>query len=192
MPSSGRDDTPNPAPADSHEVTASAENARTTARYAGHLQFGKPKPSQYQACARPRVGYRLQWTRVLKEVLPTRESHLPNRLVRSQDFLREIGRGGPLYRFHHWRVQIEDARDERAIIDVIRNYRRTLTPAMGASLPAECREALEKGDISAAALKCLEAEMKSQGSPELTALLHEVAQTYAAAAVKVLGLKSPR
>ena len=95
-----------------------------------------------------------------------------------------------MYRFHHWRVQIEDARDERAIADVIREYRRTLTPAMLASLPAECREALERGDISDAALKCLQAEMKVRDTPDLTALLHEVAHTYAAAAVKLIGWKA--
>ena len=97
-----------------------------------------------------------------------------------------------MYRFHHWRVQIQDARDERAIIDVSRNYRQTLTPAMVASLPEECREALEKGDIPDAALKCLQAEMRCQDTPEVTALLHEVAHTYAAAAVRVMGWRAAR
>ena len=97
-----------------------------------------------------------------------------------------------MHRFHHWRVQIEDARDQRTLARVIQDYRLTLTPAMVKSLPVECREAVERNDIPDVALKCLEAEMRCQGTPELTNLLHEVAHTYAAAAVKLNALRDRR
>ena len=91
-----------------------------------------------------------------------------------------------MHRFHHWRVQIEDSRDERDLARIIQDYRLTLTPAMVESLPPECRDAIDGNDISHTALKCLQAEMRCRDTSELTDLLHEVAHTYAAAAVKLI------
>ena len=95
-----------------------------------------------------------------------------------------------MHRFHHWRVRIQDAHDERAIANIIREYRGTITPAMFDLLPEDCRKALEGGDIQDAARKCLEAEMRSRDTPEITAVLHEVAHTYAAAAVRLMGWRA--
>jgi hypothetical protein len=95
-----------------------------------------------------------------------------------------------MHRFHHWRVRIQDAIDERAIVNVIREYRLTLTIEMLKLLPEDCRKALEGNDIQDTALRCLQAEMRSHDTPELMALLHEVAQTYAAAALRVKGWRA--
>jgi hypothetical protein len=90
-----------------------------------------------------------------------------------------------MHRFDRWRIQIRDARDERALALVIRDYRLTLSPEMVESLPGECRESLDSNDIPGAALTLVQAEMTPKGPPEVAALLHEIAQTYAAAAVKM-------
>lgn len=97
-----------------------------------------------------------------------------------------------MHGFHHWRVRIDDARDERAIDHVITDYRLTLPPAIVESLPAECRQAISAKDIPGAALTLLQAEVKYRGAPEIGATLCEVAQTYAAAAVKVAAWRSGR
>jgi hypothetical protein len=89
------------------------------------------------------------------------------------------------YRFNHWREKIQDARNESSLAIVIRDYRSTLSPAIVDSLPSECRDSLDNNDIPGAALTLLQCEVTHKGSPEVAAFLHEVAQTYAAAAVKI-------
>lgn len=95
-----------------------------------------------------------------------------------------------MYRFHHWRVRIDDAHDERTIAQILQDYRLTIPTAIAESLPPECREAIDGKDIPSAALTLLQAEMRHKAAPEVTAFLHEAAHTYAAAAVKLAGLKS--
>src|SRR5688572_25144819 len=90
-----------------------------------------------------------------------------------------------MHRFHHWRVLIEDAHDERTIARLVRDYRLTLPPAMVESLPFQCRNSLDSSDIPSAAMALLEADSKFDGAPEVAAVLHEVAQTYAAMAIKL-------
>lgn len=94
------------------------------------------------------------------------------------------------HRFHRWRVQIQDARNESALAGVIRDYRLALSPAMVESLPGECQQSLDSNDIPGAALILLQTEITHRGAPEVAALLHEIAQTYAAAAVKIAGWRS--
>ena len=95
-----------------------------------------------------------------------------------------------MYRFHHWRAQIQDASSEGAIARLIQDYRLTLSPVMVESLPKVCREALGNPNLSHAALTLLQAEMGFTGPPEVKALLHEIANTYAAASVRVAGFRS--
>ena len=97
-----------------------------------------------------------------------------------------------MYRFHYWRVRIEDAHDERTIAQILQDYRRTIPPAIAGSLPPECREAIDGDDIPSAAMTLLHAEMKRQAPPPVTGFLHEAAQTYAAAAVKLAAWRSGR
>lgn len=94
------------------------------------------------------------------------------------------------HRFHRWRIQIQEARNESSLAIVIRDYRSTLPPAIVDSLPSECRESMDSNDIPGAALTLLHCEVTHKGSPEVAAFLHEVAQTYAAAAVKIAAWRS--
>lgn len=90
-----------------------------------------------------------------------------------------------MYRFHRWRVQIQNAHDEDTIARVIQDYRLTLSPVMVDSLPETCRESLNDPNLPHAALALLQAEMRFKGAPEVADLLHEIAATYAAASVRV-------
>ena len=90
-----------------------------------------------------------------------------------------------MYHFRHWRVQIQNAHNENAIARVIQDHRLTLSPVMVESLPAACRETLNNSNLPHAALALLQAEMGFKGPPEVAALLHEIANTYAAASVRI-------
>ena len=93
-----------------------------------------------------------------------------------------------MQRFHYWRIQIQGAGDEHALARILREYRSMISPAMIKSLPGQCRESLDSADIPNAARTLLQAAMTYEGAPEVVALLHEVARTYAAAAVRIAGL----
>jgi hypothetical protein len=95
-----------------------------------------------------------------------------------------------MYRFHNWRDRIQSARDESAIARLIDDYALTLSPVMVESLPGTCREALSNRSLEHAALALLQAEMGFEGAPEVKALLHEIANTYAAASVRLASLRS--
>lgn len=91
-----------------------------------------------------------------------------------------------LHRFHHWRVRIQDAQNESALALVIGEYRSTLSPAMVEPLPAACKALLSAANLPDAALVLLQADMGCRGaSPEVAALLHEIACTYGAAAIRM-------
>ena len=91
-----------------------------------------------------------------------------------------------MHRFHHWRVRIQDANSAREVAGVMEDYLRTIPGATLEVLP--CREALQTADISQAAMALLQCEMRFQGPPEVAALLHEVAHTFAAASVRLASL----
>jgi hypothetical protein len=95
-----------------------------------------------------------------------------------------------MYRFHRWRAQIQDAYSEKAIARIIEDYRLTLSPVMVESLPEACRDSLSNPDVANAAFTLLQAEMSFKGPPEVKAMLHEIANTYAAASVRVAGFRS--
>lgn len=95
-----------------------------------------------------------------------------------------------MYHFYHWRARIQDAHSENAIGRVIQDYGLTLSPVMVESLPEACREALSDTNFPHAALTLLQAEMSFKGAPEVKALLHEIANTYAAASVRVASFRS--
>jgi hypothetical protein len=60
-----------------------------------------------------------------------------------------------------------------------------LGPALEA-LPKECRDALQGDfDVQGAAVALLHAELRFKGSDEQHAVLHEIAHTFASAAVRV-------
>ena len=97
-----------------------------------------------------------------------------------------------MHRFHHWRVRIQDANSERAIAQVMADYRAMLSPSMVGSLPSACQDALRDTNLARAALALLGCEMRFTGDAEVGALLHEVAHTYAAASFRATELRDAK
>ena len=73
----------------------------------------------------------------------------------------------------------------------MRDYVHAVSPVLEA-LPQECRDAVRGDfDVQAAAVAFLQAELRFHGPEEQRALLHEMAHTFASAAVR-LTLLHPR
>ena len=84
-----------------------------------------------------------------------------------------------------WRELLQFAPDTKAVNVIMADYVRSLAPVLGV-LPDECAAALEEPvDVQAAAVALLQAELRFDGTGEARALLHEVAFTFASAAVRI-------
>lgn len=85
----------------------------------------------------------------------------------------------------NWREVLQLAPNVKAIEDIMREYVQAITPAL-AALPVECQKALvRETDVQALAVALLQAELRFSGDEDARALLHEVAYTFASAAVRV-------
>ena len=96
-------------------------------------------------------------------------------------------------RFPQWREVLQIAPDVQTVKTVMRDYVASLSPLLGV-LPDSCRHALEgeggELDIQAAAVALLQEELTYSGSEEGRVLLHEIAYTFASAAVRITLLYS--
>ena len=70
----------------------------------------------------------------------------------------------------------------------MREYVTVLDPSIVASLPADCQAALQDPDIQSAAVALLQCELRFAGGDEMQQLLHEIAHTYAAAAIRLTAI----
>jgi hypothetical protein len=87
-----------------------------------------------------------------------------------------------MHSFLRWREVLLIAPDAKTVNAIMRDYVDSLGPLTGA-LPAECQEALNGAlDLRDAAVTLLQTEMSYA---EVGELLHEVAHTFAAAAVRL-------
>jgi hypothetical protein len=97
-----------------------------------------------------------------------------------------------MHRFVKWREALNLAPSAAALDGVMRDYVDTLAPLL-AVLPEDCRRALAPPiDIQWAAVTLMQAELRCEGSADSRALLHEVAHTFAAAALRVTQLHVAR
>jgi len=95
-----------------------------------------------------------------------------------------------MHRFQRWREVLQSANTPRAVEMVMRDYVDSLPPGTIEVLPRECQEALHDPDVSAAAVVLLQCEVTARDlSPEVAAVLHEIAHTFAAASVRLRGLQ---
>lgn len=85
-----------------------------------------------------------------------------------------------------WRVALQLAPNSKAVQGIIRSYVDERRPLLGV-LPAECRMALDEQDpdIQSAAVTLLQAELRFAGPEDVRELLHELAYTFASAAVRI-------
>jgi hypothetical protein len=97
-----------------------------------------------------------------------------------------------MHRFQKWRDALQLAPDEKTLIALMDDYVKGLPPGVVAALPEGCRRLLANGavlDVHSAAVTLLHAELAHGGVPESGESLHEIAHTFAAAAVRLSRLR---
>ena len=96
-----------------------------------------------------------------------------------------------MHRFEQWRDALNAAPDIEAVAGIMEDYRTAIDHFL-TILPPECRRALTPSplDIQTAAITMLLAELSFRGSEEVEEVVHEVAHTFASAAVRVGNLRT--
>ena len=90
-----------------------------------------------------------------------------------------------MYRFGKWREALQLAPNVKTLHALMRDYVAILRPELE-KLPPDCRHLLEgEVDVQAAAVALLKEELRFQGPEETRELLHEVAHTFASAAIRI-------
>jgi hypothetical protein len=93
-------------------------------------------------------------------------------------------------RFLQWREVLQLAPDIKTVEAIMRDYAEALGPVVG-TLPEDCQRALRgEADVQATAVVLLQEELRFGGSEEARAVLHEIAYTFASAAVRITLLYS--
>jgi len=97
-----------------------------------------------------------------------------------------------MHRFQKWRDALQIAPDEKTLTSLMSDYVQGLNPDVLHALPEGCRRLLCNGaalDVQATAVALLQAELAERGVPAAGDLLHEIAHTFAAAAVRLARLR---
>ena len=92
-----------------------------------------------------------------------------------------------MHRFHNWRDALQVAGSRRSVTRVMREYASKVPEDVRASLPEDCQFALtDPIDVQEAAVTLLRAELGPAGSGKDGEALHEIAHTFAAAALRFI------
>ena len=94
-----------------------------------------------------------------------------------------------MHRFLRWKDPLLDARTVGDVRRVMNDYLATLRAGDFEALPATCWDVLTVDDIAGSALILTRAELTFMGSPEVAAVLHEIAQTYVAASNRLVQIQ---
>ena len=95
-----------------------------------------------------------------------------------------------MHTFERWRDTLQIAPSVKSVTAMMDDYLNAVGPVLGL-LPPDCQRALTPPvDVQAAAVTLLQAELRFKGSPESASVLHEVARTFASAAVRITLLHS--
>ena len=92
-----------------------------------------------------------------------------------------------MHRFSVWRDSIRLARDERTIEATLAEYVACLRPHDIAALSPRCRRVLGDPTLEVAQIaeELLREELHHRGNEQIRSMLHEIAHTFAAAAVRL-------
>jgi len=94
-----------------------------------------------------------------------------------------------MHRFQKWRDALQLAPSQAAVAGVVADYIAALPAEAWAALPADCVAILRSStDVQTVAVCLVQAELNFRGSPEAAAIVHEVAHTFAVAAVRLTSL----
>lgn len=97
-----------------------------------------------------------------------------------------------MHRFQKWREALQAAGTDRAVFEVMERYVDSLPFSVLEKLPPDCVLAITGHplDIQNAAVTVLQAELRLPADAETRDFLHEVAHTFAAAALRVTALSA--
>ena len=98
-----------------------------------------------------------------------------------------------MHRFERWREALHDAPSEKTIAQLIQDYVSFIPAADRDGLPPKCQQVLAQptADIRQSAVALLECELAYRDENAQTGvLLHEIAHTFAAAAVRLAQLSA--
>lgn len=93
-----------------------------------------------------------------------------------------------MHRFDRWRDVLQAAHNEAELRHAMADYVSCIGAAI-AALPQQAQAAMKEEDVQSAAVTLLMVEMRHDSSEEVASLLHEIAHTYAAAAVRLTKLR---
>jgi hypothetical protein len=94
-----------------------------------------------------------------------------------------------MHRFQKWRDALQMAPTQKAVAGVVADYIAALPQEAWEALPEDCVAMLKSsGDVQTIAVCLVQAELNFRGSPEAAAIVHEVAHTFAVAAVRLTSL----
>ena len=94
-----------------------------------------------------------------------------------------------MHRFNKWREALQAAGTEDQVLGVLGSYVGSISPQVLEILPSACQKALEDKDAMGAAVTLLQEELRYQGNPEVAAILHEIAHTFAAASTRLTRIR---
>ena len=83
---------------------------------------------------------------------------------------------------------MQAASSVEAVERIVREYVDSIPVTVIAALPDEAKRALGERDVASAAVAILHCELAFKGDSETAAALHEVAHTFAAAALRITRL----
>ena len=96
-----------------------------------------------------------------------------------------------MHRFMKWRDALSVASNEKAVEAIVREYVGVIDRDVMQSLPPECQAAMSgEMDLQSAAVALLHAELSYRGDVLLGEVLHEAAQTFAAASIRISRLRT--
>ena len=95
-----------------------------------------------------------------------------------------------MHQFVHWKSAIQGAVTTGEVQEVMDQYAASIAAGDKVTLPAPCKTVLRDVDIALGAETLIREEARYQGDPATASLLHEIAQTFVAAANRIEFLDS--
>jgi hypothetical protein len=94
-----------------------------------------------------------------------------------------------MHQFVHWKSAIQGAVTVAEVHEVMEQYSVSIAAGDKVTLPTPCKAVLRDVDIAGGAVTFMREEAKFQGDAETASLLHEIAQTFVAAADRIAFLE---
>lgn len=95
-----------------------------------------------------------------------------------------------MYQFVHWKSALQKANNPQEVHKVLTEYASGIAPGDKIGLPAACKRVLLEVDMRGGAPVLVREELAFDGDSATANLLHEIAHTFVAAAIRVAHLEA--